>query len=262
MTRRWRRALTPLVVAAATVVGCLDFTEPGGISAIDFTGIPFPAVVTGDTLRNTAGVATPLSARVYDGGGDEIPDPPVTFVSLDTGVAIDAQGYLTATRRSGSVRLLAGVPGLQSQVRTLRVAREPAGVVPGDTVVALSYAIPDVASNVSPALALTLQTADILAGETAGVQGWLVRWRIVYAGDTLSPTDTSRVALWPAGTNRHSLQDTTAADGRSTRRLRVYANVLPVQRDSFVVVAEVFSRGAQVPGSPVRYVVTITPPGL
>lgn len=262
MSGRWRRGLAPLALAAATTLGCLDITDPSGISAIDFVGIPFPAVVTGDTLRDAAGVATPLSARVYDGSGNEIADPPVSFVSLDTGVAIDAQGFVTATRRSGTVRLVASVPGLQSQLRSLRITREPSDLVRGDSAVTLAYAIPDAPGNVSPPLTLTLRTADILAGESAGVQGWLVRWRIVYAGDTLSPTDTNRVALWPASGSRHSLQDTTATDGGSTRRLRVYANVLPVQQDSFVVVAEVFNRGAHVPGSPVRYVVTITPPGL
>lgn len=258
----WRRALAPLGLAAAAATGCLEVTDPNGIAALDFTGIPFPAVVTGDTLRDVTGAAAPLQATVLDGRGREITDAALTFVSLDTGVTIDANGFLTASRRSGTVRLVASVPGLQSQVRTIQVTREPADLVPGDTQVALSYAIPDAASNVSPALTLTLRTADIVGTEDSGVAGWLVRWRILCAGDTLSPTDTTRVALWSASGSRHSLQDTTQATGVSTRRLRVYANALPVQQDSFVVVAEVFARGAHVPGSPVRYVVTITPPGL
>lgn len=247
------------LVVAAGIIGCSDaVTDPDAVAAIDFTGVAFPALVTGDTLRDGNGTATPLVATVYNGRGDVIPAL-VQYFSLDTGVSVDANGFLTATRRNGPVRLVAAVNGLQSQVRTVQVTREPDSVRAPTTQVNLNYAIPDKGTNVSPALALTLTSSDTTGGLSAGVAGWLVRWRVVYDGDTLSASDTTHVALWPLSVTKSSLLDTTKTDGTSGRRLRVFANVLPPEPDSFIVIAEVRSRGAHVPGSPVRFVVQIQP---
>lgn len=263
MMRHWGRLAAPLAVVAAGILACDGVvTDPDAVAALDFDGIAFPAVVSGDTLRNADGVATPLSATVYNGGGDVIAGAPVTFIVLDTGVSVDANGYLTASRRSGAVQVLASIAGLQSQRRTIQVTSEPDTLLSGDTVIAYTYNIPDNPPSVSPALSLTLQSSDTAGGIAPGVVGWLVRWRIVHNGDTLAVTDTSKVALWPASASRHSLLDTTAAGGTSSRRLRVYGNLIPVQADSFIVIAEVRARGAQVPGSPRRFVVNIQPPSI
>jgi acyl dehydratase len=256
------RLAAPLLVAVAGFLACSDaVTGPNAVAAIDFTGIAFPAIVTGDTLRDGNGVATPLLATVYNGRGDVVPGAAVSYFTLDTGVAIDANGYLTATRRDGVVRLVASIDGLQSQQRTVQVTRRPDSVAAPTRTIAFDYRIPDAASNVSGALALTLQSRDTV-GVGANVAGWQVRWRIVHNGDTLAVTDTTKVALWSSSGTRHSLTDTTKTDGASSRRLRVYANLIPVQVDSFIVVAEIKSRGVHVPGSPVRYVVTISPPAI
>lgn len=262
MTRLRGRLAAPLLVAVAGFLACSDaVTGPNDVAAIDFTGIAFPALVTGDTLRDGDGVAAPLLATVYNGRGDVIPGAAVSYFSLDTGVRIDANGFLTATRRDGVVRLVASINGLQSQQRTVQVTRRPDSVAAPTRNIAFTYNIPDAASNVSPALALTLQSRDTV-GASPNVAGWRVRWRIVHNGDTLAVTDTTKVALWASSGTRHSLTDTTKTDGTSTRRLRIYANLIPVQVDSFIVVAEIKSRGAHVPGSPVRYVVTISPPTI
>ena len=158
------------------------------------------------------------------------------------------------------MRFVASVNGLQSQVRLVQVTREPDSVDAPTTEINFEYDIPDGPSNVSPAIAFGLTSSDTAGALSPNVSGWLVRWRIVHAGDTLAVTDTTKVALWSASGSRHSLTDTTRTDGTSTRRLRIYANLLPVQPDSFIVIAEVKSRGAHVPGSPVRYVVNISPP--
>ena len=263
MMPRWGRLAVPLVIVGAGLLACdAAVTDPDAVAALDFDGIAFPAVVTGDTLRNAAGVATPLTATVYDGRGDIIVGAPVTYFSLDTGVSIDANGYLTATRRSGTVRVVASINGLQSQRRSVQVTPAPDTVKAGSTAIAYTYNIPDNPPSVSPALSLTVQSFDTVGGGDPDVAGWLVRWRIVHDGDTLATTDTSMVALWPAAASRHALLDTTKADGQSSRRLRVYGNLIPPQQDSFIVVAEVRARGAQVPGSPIRFVVTIQPPAI
>lgn len=259
MNARAGRLATPLALAVAAIIGCSAVSDPSAIAALDFTGIAFPAVVTGDSLRDTLGVARPLRATAYDGNGDEVPGAAISYFSLDTGVVIHASGHLVATRRDGSLRIVASVAGLQSQIRTIQVTRLPDTVVTGTRTVPLQFTIPDGASNVSPTLSFTLRSSDTTGGVSANVPGWLVRWRVLHDGDTLAPTDTTLFALWDAGGTRHSLRDTTGTDGSSARRLRVYANLIPLAADSIVVIAEVRARGAHVPGSPVRFVVNITP---
>jgi len=249
-----------VLAAAAGIIGCSAVSDPSAIAALDFTGVPFPAVVTGDSLRDSLGVARPLVATAYDGGGDVMVGAPITYFSLDTGVVVHASGHVVATRRDGTVRLLASVFGLQSQIRTIHVTRLPDTVSAGTTTVPMQFAIPDGASNVSPSLSLSLRSSDTTGGVSANVAGWLVRWRVLHDGDTLALTDTTLFALWDGGGTRHSLRDTTGTDGGSARRLRVYANTLPLVPDSIIVIAEVRALGAHVPGSPVRFVVNITPP--
>jgi hypothetical protein len=256
------RTALPTALGVAALLGCDAMSDPSAVAALDFTGIPFPAVVTGDSIRDTLGAAAPLRATAYDGNGNEIPGAPIVYFSLDTGVVVHPDGHLVATRRDGTLRLLASFAGLQSQIRTIQVTRLPDSVAAtSPDTVALQYALPDAASNVSPGIALRLTSSDTTGGVSANVAGWVVRWRLIHAGDTLALTDTSSFALWDAGGTRHSLRDTTGTDGTSARRLRVYANQLPPQPDSVIVVAEVRALGAQVPGSPLRFVVNITPPG-
>jgi hypothetical protein len=263
MSARCSRLGAPLALLAAGLLACEGVvTNPDAAAALDFDGIAFPAIVSGDTLRNVAGIATPLSATVYDGRGTVIADAPVQFFSLDSGVTIDPAGYVIAQRARGTIRLVASVAGMQSQRRSVQITAAPDTVRSGETNITYAYNIPDAPPSVSPALTLTVQGAQGDSTSAPAVPGWLVRWRIVYHGDTIAPTDTSKVALWPASASRHGLLDTTRSDGTASRRLRVYTNLLPVRPDSFIVIAEIRARGVQVPGSPVRYVVNTRPPNI
>lgn len=247
--------------ALALVAACRGLgTEPGAVQALDFTGFPYPTVVTGDTLRDTLGVVAPLRAVAYDADGRVVADAAIQFLSPDTGVVIDALGRLRTTRRPGSpLRVYATVDGLQSAARTLQVTAAPdtvfATTPPGLT---LAYALPDAATNVSGDLTIAVRaTRDATA---PNVTGWLVRWRAVHRGDTLALGDTTLAALQSAAGRRGAL-DTTAAAGTSTRRLRVFANRLPTATDTFTVLAEVRRGRTPVPGSPVRFTVRAVPPG-
>lgn len=264
--RRWRR-VAPLAVvalaaaAAATSGACADLgTDPDVAVALEFDSIPYPAVIAGDTLRDTLGIATPLRGVAFNGRGGVIAGAPIAFLSLDTGVVIDGAGFLRTTRRSGTIRVLASINGLQSNDRAIAVTRRPDTLIaPTTTRLTFSYALPDAAANVAPEMRVTLQSFDVAGGVPPAVTGWLVRWRVVHNGDTLSPTDTSRVALQSL-TGRRARLDTTTADGTSARRLRVFANTITPATDSFVVVAEVRRHGVLVRGSPVRFFVNVAPP--
>jgi hypothetical protein len=259
MTARVRLA-APAAIAVAAFIGCSGITDPSAVAALDFTGIPFPAIVTGDSMRDSTGAAAPLKATVYNGNGDVMVGQTVEYFSLDTGVTIHPSGHIVATRRDGTVRVVAVVGALQSQQRTIFVTRQPDSTSKGPDTVSFAYDIPDKSANVSPAVSFRLLSSDTV-GVSPNVAGWAVRWRVLHNGDTLAATDTTLVALWDASGTRHSLRDTTGTDGLSSRRLRIYANNLPVQPDSFIVVAEVKALGVHVPGSPLRFTVLITPPG-
>ena len=259
------RVLARLVLPAALCVlalqACADVgNAPDVAVALEFDSIPYPAVLAGDTLRDSLGVAAALKGVAYNARGGVIAGAPIAFLSLDTGVTIDAGGFLSTTRRSGQIRLVASINGLQSADRAITVTRRPDTLIaPTVTRLSYAYALPDAATNLAPEMKVTLQSFDIAGGVSPAVTGWLVRWRVVHNGDTLTQSDTSRVVLQsPAG--RRVRLDTTKTDGTSARRLRVFANTISPPRDSFFVIAEVKRHGIQVRGSPVRFVVTVAPP--
>jgi hypothetical protein len=259
---RVRRLVAPAVVALASLTAwlsaCNDLGGAGELAVIEFDSIPYPALLAGDSMRDSLGVVRPLRALAFDGAGRVLDDADFTFFTTDTGAVIDANDVLRVTRRDGTVRLVAAVGGLQSAARTVRVTRRPdTTFVSGQATDTLVYSVPDVAANYGE-FKLALRSDDTV-GVSPNVVGWTVRWRVVHNGDTLGLTDTLLVAL-QSTTGRRGQMDTTATDGTSTRRLRVFANRLTVLTDSFDLVADVRLHGTPVPGSPLRYRLHIRPP--
>lgn len=266
MTRNSSRARPAVLVALAlaatlltTLQGCGTVgTEPGAVQALDFTAFPYPAVVTGDSLRDDSGQVARLVATAYDVDGAAIADAPIRFISPDTGVTIDSLGRLRTTRRPGSLRVYALVDGLQSAPRTLLVTAAPDTVLPTTaTTATLAYTLPDVAGNVSTDL--TVAVRSLTDATAPNVTGWLVQWRVIHDGDTIALGDTTLAALQSSSGRRAAL-DTTTSGGTSTRRLRIFANRLPAPTDSFTVLAEVRRGAITVAGSPVRFLVRATRP--
>jgi hypothetical protein len=251
--------LVPLAVALAAGVGsCTQIgTNPAVVTALEFDSLPYPAVVTGDTLRDSLGKAAPLHATAFNGAGGVIANPSITYLALDSGLTIDPTGRVTAQLRNGTVRVIASAPGLQSAVETLIVARRPDTVFATSPVVdTLLYVLPDnPGANVSPALTLQVATRDT-AGGIAGTQGWLVSYQVLFHGKALAITDTSVASLWNAA-SRPALVDTTATGGTASRTLRVRPAGLPTAAESVTVVATVRYRGAPVRGSPITYLIQL-----
>jgi hypothetical protein len=257
--RRGARLGVPAAVVLAALTACLDLgTDPGVPFVIGFDSIPYPSLLAGDTMRDSLGLVKPIRVSAYNSAGDLITGVGTTWFVLDTGAVVDSDGILTTTRRDGSVRIVGAVAGLQSPMRTVRIARRPDTLATTqDSLVEFAYALPDVATNATPSLTVRLQTTDTIGGYAPGVQGWIVRWRAVHDGDSLAATDTTMVTLL-AGTQRR-LVDTTSTDGTSSRTLRIWANTLPAGVDSFFVVVEARRHGVQVPGSPVVFQVKVAP---
>ena len=82
--RRSRFVVAALLAAGS--VGCFDLTTNASeIVAIEFPDLPSPAVVAGDTLRDSTGKAVVLNARLFDAAGDEVTGQPVQFFTTDDG---------------------------------------------------------------------------------------------------------------------------------------------------------------------------------
>lgn len=255
------RVITLLAVALAAVAGsCTEIvTDPAIVTALEFDSLPYPAVITGDTLRDSLGNAAPLHAIAFNSSGATLPGAPIQYFALDSGVTIGPAGVVTAQLRSGTVRIVASVPNLQSTPETLFVTRRPDTVVvtplANDT---LFYVLPDnPATNVTPPLALQVATFDTVGG-ILGTQGWLVSYQLLFHGAVLAKTDTSVASLWNS-TNVSTRVDTTAVGGTASVILRVRPAGLPTATESLTVVATVKYRGAPVGGSPASYVIQIRP---
>ena len=245
-------------VAAAAAGSCTNVgTAPNVIVALAFDTLPYPSVVAGDTLRDSLGRAAPLHALAYNSDGALIANPALQYLALDSGVDIDARGYLVATTLTGgSVRVVAAAASLQSLTKTVIVTRAPSHLaVSANGVDTVKYILPDSAVNVSPALTVKL-TRDS-SGVAVGVPGFLVSWQVTFQG-VARATNDSIASLWDDARHTSAL-DTTSADGTAARSLRIWSTKLPASTDSFVVSATTRYRGLPVAGSPATFVIHFRP---
>ncbi len=256
------RLIAPLLVLIAAIAGsCTEITtNPSIVTALEFDSLPYPAVVTGDSLRDSLGNVVPLRAIAFNSAGNVIANAGFTYLALDSGITIGPGGFVTAQAHNGTVRIIASAPsGLQSSPESLIVARRPDSLVATSALIdTVFYVLPDnPVSNVSSSLALRVATFDTTGG-ILGTQGWLVSYQVFFQGKAIPVTDTTVVALWNTA-SQPSLVDTTASDGSVSPRLRVWPAGLPTTAESVTVVANVRYRGAPVRGSPLTYLIQIRP---
>jgi len=262
MTPAAARRLRCWSLAAALATGsCTEINASADhVASLAFDSFPSPAVVAGDTLRDSLGLAAPLHALAFNNLGDEVAGAAIQYIALDTGVTITDGAYAIATRRSGSVLLVANAGIIQSQPLKLIVTRRPDSAavttVAADTV---NYVLPDNASaNVSTSLGVKLFTGDSADG-THVTQGWRVSYQAFFRGAAIAPGDTSAVFLIDDGTKR-TVVDTTGTDGAASRRIRVRPiGITESAVDSVIVIATVKYQGADIRGSPLRFVILLQP---
>jgi hypothetical protein len=224
---KWRQAAGS---AALLLAGCVDLgTDPNAIGAISFSGIPYPAVVAGDTLRDESGVVTPLRATVLSGAGDTVTNAQVQFFTRDTTVELTPDGRVIGrSNASGTARLFATVGVLQSVTRAIDVVSRPetAVFVRGDDTLEVSSVD---TTNTSGDFRLRLVDAT-----GAGVKGFLVRYELQFRGETVAGGDTTRILLVDES-GRASDVDTTDANGEGSRRVHVRVPQLSGTSDSALV---------------------------
>jgi hypothetical protein len=257
-----RRLFAPLAIIGAAVIGasCTSVTTDAGRAvSLEFDTAAFPAIVSGDTLRDSSGVVAPLHPLAYNSIGSVISGALFNFIAFDTGLTITRSGIVTAEGRNGTVRLVATINGLQSVQQKLEITRRP------DTVFAttkqrdtLLYVLPDVpATNTYTGIGVTLVSGDS-SGGVKFPKGWLVSYRVRYHGLALAKGDTTVATLLNEG-GFASVVDTSDASGVTARSLRIRPAGLVANPDSVIVEATARYKGAQVRGSPVRFVIVTRP---
>lgn len=263
MTAGRRAVATGALLGLAACAGAADPSAP---FALEFNRLPWPAVVVGDTLRDSAGVVAPLRAFVFDAAGRPIADATPQFVPLDTGLRILASGVVIPTGwRTTPARVVATATGLQTRPLSLQFTKRPDTLVAVlDTGVVVSYDIPLTdATNLSPAVQVRVRSRQVVDGATAdsATVGWIVRFsveRTPAAGLVDSVQLVSEATSIPAtGITAATDRDTTDATGTAGVRLRVFPRAGQSAADSVVLRATASYRGTVVPGSPRRLVVRL-----
>jgi len=246
------------VAATLVVAACIDLsTDPDEIVAIEFTDLPWPSVVAGDTLRDALGAAAPLVARLFDGDGDEVSGP-VEFLPQKATIRIIGGNFLVANdTATGSVGIIASAAGIQSVARPIDVVAAPDSMAASGTITPLAWVVPD-DPGLNTSQPLGVRVFSTGGATPKGVGSWIVRFTLEAGGRQIVESDTTQIFL-VGETGRPSYADTTDTQGAASRRVRL--RVLPgsVPPDSAVITVRALYRGVPLVGSPVKLVLPLRP---
>ena len=251
-----RLTLAAIAIAAGTAgaAACTDISgSSSAVLSIQFDTLPVPAVVLGDTLRDTTGAIAYPVVRAFNFKGAEIAPAPVWFQSPDSGVSVDsATGIIVGdSLRASSARIIATVGKLQA-IQRVDVTLRPDLIQAVNALDSLKYSVTDTTKDLSVELQVKLTHG--VAPDDSAVRSWIVSFAIVQQSDP-------RLGELRNGSDRPSQIDTTDASGIAGRKIRLHPVFLSSATavDSIVVNATARYRGAPVAGSPVRLVLLLKP---
>ena len=251
-------SLIALGILGAAVLSCEGKTGPDVPLAIEFHATQLPAMIVGDSLRDTLGNVDSMQAIVFNASGDTIHDAPIRYLHADTThiVKIDSISGKALAVDTGQARFVAQASSLQSPPETLFVVPAPnhfTNITPLDTVLNFT----SVRSDTLLALSVLLQSDAI------PVSHYRIEYHFVNPSD-ITPTDSSRVLLSDEN-RKFSLVDTTSigavgSGGIATRFLRISA-FAHTFTDTVIVEARAFlPNHTPVSGSPIRFKVHVQIP--
>ncbi|HEV7596512.1 MAG TPA: hypothetical protein VGO33_16070 [Gemmatimonadaceae bacterium] len=235
-------------------LGCGDVSGSStSVLSIQFDSLAAPSVVVGDTLRDTTGAVIRPKVHAFNFKGDEIPLPPVRFVSPDSGVVVDSlTGIVFAdSLRSTPARIVASVGGLQA-IQKIDVTLRPDSLAALNGLDSLSYSLFDTTLNVSPMLTVKL-THGVPPNDSA-VKSYIVSFAIVSQRDP-------QLGQIVNDAGKPAVVDTTDVNGIAGRAIRLHPLFLASATavDTIKVEATAKYHGSQVKGSPVRLTLIVKP---
>ncbi|WP_337169485.1 hypothetical protein [Gemmatimonas aurantiaca] len=234
--------------------------------SIELRPFPSPSVVIGDTLRNEAGVVTPVHAIVRNSAGDEIADARPYYLyadfNRDSAITVDSVGGVIVAHKALALpegRIAARIGSNLQVLRSIIVTEAPdtvTGTAPGK----LELIVPDTASkNTTQGFAVSVRHTK---GTPSNVNGWVVRYQLLHPANPSN--DTSAAAYLVSGESQSaSVIDTTDSGGTASRRVRVRPLLFPdpstpKATDSVVVQVTVRYKGQLVGGTPLRLVAPVS----
>jgi len=248
---------TQLLIALAVAggVSCIDMSAPSGAASISTLQSPAAFVVRGDSMRDSAGKAAPLSVTAFDQNGNPVSGVQFQFFITDTGkiATISPGNIVVANDTTGLVHVVGQTGGIQTPAVTIFVTDAPnqivSAVLPTDTL-QVTGAADTTAGRGTKAAPARVFAAD---GHTP-IQGMVVHFSIMHTPDTTASTSKAPRAVYLLDDNQKlSSIDTTDASGQAARTVVVIASRLanPNQPDSVVVLATATYRGVPLANAPV-----------
>jgi hypothetical protein len=222
---RGRAAALPagMAVVALVIAACVELSGPQDeLSSVSPITVAWPSVVEGDILRDIAGVQTPLHLDVYDGDGNVVSDASVSFVVLDQGVSVDAQGYVRGlTKGSTPVRIVAqarrGDDVIQTPEVSVYVVPRPDGIEPTRDTTYDAVNVPATDPDPIDLDPLTVRVISRASGSTEGVRAWLVRYEILREPPGVNGSRTVRFK--DGDLDATVVVDTTDSEGLASKTL-------------------------------------------
>jgi hypothetical protein len=276
---KWRVLFAGAAVFAIAA-SCADVTtSPSEAGSIEFSPLPAPAMVLGDSLRDIDGNATPIRAIVRNLKGDPLTDMPLQYTyvdaSRDTSVSVNpVSGFVVSLKPLGSItigttttaatmaRVGARAGDLQA-IDTLYITSRPDSadrnnVTEVDT---LQASLPDssygLSRNTSSALNVTVRNVDSTTKIVSAVSKWLVKFELVQPANAAN--DTTQGAFLVNDLGVPATIGTTDASGLARVYVRVRPSIFPAAAgvDSVNLRATVTFKGQPVKGSPIFITVPV-----
>lgn len=250
-------------------LACVDMSAPSGVASISTLQLPSPFVAVGDTMRDSNGVAAPITVIAYDGAGIPIDGAPVQVFITDT----TRSAHLTPANfligdTIGTTRLLGQIGSLQTPFVTVFVTFTPAKLVPSATPPDTARPPVGPASDSTASLGFSDITAFVRSAEDSASRGVIVKFRVIRTPENAPSATSATVFFIDPATNKPSARDTSDASGAVSRRLAVDGRMINGEVwfgnrvDSAVVELEANYKGVPLTNSPLRFVVPIRGKGI
>lgn len=236
------RVPAAFLVAVAFVVACQDIPAPeGGVLSVSRVLLPSPAVVQGDTMRDSTGAAAPLRIIAYGINGEPLdPQPIPTFILGGTAAHLEADSFLVGDQAGSKVGIVASVGAIQTIADSVPVILEPDTLVAVDSVRHVkTWSL--AGDTVINSAELNTVVRHFGATDTSVVDHVIVRYELVSA-PPVSGTGSGPSVQLVRG-NVPSARDTTSGGGRASRVARMRIAAFSDTLDSAIVVATASYRG-------------------
>ncbi|MCC6243151.1 MAG: hypothetical protein IT353_09935 [Gemmatimonadaceae bacterium] len=266
MRARWLGLSSIAALVACAEVG----SAPDVPAAIELSAFPSPAIIIGDTLRDSTGAVAPIEAIVRNVQGDVIADATIRYLYADFGrdsaLAVDSvTGIVRALKTAtGTTSRLAARVGLSLQVlRTIAIIQRPdslsapATILPLFTTTLADTGRTGATQNTSADFAVVVRHVDSVTAAATTVASWPVRFELLSPANATN--DTTRAVFLVNESGRPSTLDTTDNSGNAARRVRIRAASYPSTDavDTVVVRAVSSYKGVLLRGAPIRMVLPV-----